>query len=500
MENDLIVQVENLTKVYPGTVAVDGVSLSVKRGEIHAIVGENGAGKSTFIKMLSGAVQPTSGNITFDGERIRDFSPTSAINRGISVIYQEFNLVPEMTIAENVCLGRQFGNKVFTNSRKANEVTRKLLTEWDIALDSKMMVSGLSVAEQQIVEIIKSISHDVKLLIMDEPTATLTIDEVTTLFRLAHQLTAQGVTIIYISHRLDEIFDLCDRVTILRDGKHVATKEVKDTDKNELIQLMVGRAIGHYPTKNLPQEDVILSVRDLSDGQAFDKVSFDLHRGEILGMYALIGAGRTDVALTIFGAKKRKSGHIYVFGEERTIHSPAQAVEWGLGLVPEDRKGQGLVMSMLSSANMTLSSIHRLSTQIFIRKQREKDVVEHYRQKLRMQPHVPAEESRNLSGGTQQKVVLAKMLATNADIILFDEPTRGIDVGAKHEIYELMVQLCDEGKGILMISSELPELLGMADRILVMREGRISGEFTRDTATEEHLLHAAAKSRKEQVS
>jgi ABC-type sugar transport system ATPase subunit len=342
------------------------------------------------------------------------------------------------------------------------------------------------------VEIIKAISQDVKLLIMDEPTASLTLDEVGTLFRLTRQLKERGVTVIYISHRLEEIFELCDRVSVMRDGRHIATREVAETGERELIRLMVGREIGDYPTKEAPRADVVLSVRNLSDGQVFRDVSFDLHQGEILGVYALIGAGRTDVALTLFGAKRRRAGEIRLRGRAIDIHNPSEAVRHGLGLVPEDRKGRGLVLSMRSSENMTLSTIETISSQSFIKRRQEEKLVSKFQEKLRMQAHVPREEARNLSGGTQQKVVLAKLLARDADVILFDEPTRGIDVGAKHEIYELMVQLCREGKGILMISSEMPELLGMSDRILVMREGRLIGEFSREEATEEKLLSLAA--------
>ena len=497
MTSDDLVQFRHLSKVYPGTVAVDDVSFGVRAGEVHAVIGENGAGKSTLIKMLSGAVQPSKGEIYFESEVIADFSPKASIERGISVIYQEFNLVPEMTIAENVFLGREFKSGIFVKISEANYQTRQLLETWNVRLDPRSSVSQLSVAEQQIVEIIKSISQDVKLLIMDEPTASLTLEEVNTLFRLTRQLAARGVTIIYISHRLEEIFEICDRVTVLRDGRHIATKEVANTNRDELIQLMVGRVIGQYPDKEPPTKEAVLSVRDLSDGHVFDGISFDLHRGEILGLYALIGAGRTDVAMTIFGAKKRKMGEIRLHDEVHKIDSPMRAVRLGLGLVPEDRKGQGLVMSMLSSANISLSAIDKLSARTLVRRDQEKKLVSHYQGKLKLQSHVPNEEAQNLSGGTQQKVVLAKMLARDADIILFDEPTRGIDVGAKHEIYELMAQLCAEGKAILMISSEMLELLGMADRILVMRDGRLSGEFSRAEATEEKLLFAAANTASE---
>ncbi len=492
MDPDYILQLKGITKLYPGTLAVDHVDLAIRRGEVHAIVGENGAGKSTLIKMLSGAVAPTSGLIEFDGASFSAFTPEMAIAKGIGVIYQEFNLVPGLSIAANVFLGREFRQGMFINDRQAEQAAQKLIDEWQVNLDSRTPVKSLSIAEQQIVEIIKAISQEVKLLIMDEPTASLTLDEVSTLFRLTRQLKEKGVTVIYISHRLEEIFELCDRVSVMRDGHHVTTLEVADTNEPALIRFMVGREIGDYPKKAPPQTEVLLSVRHLADRHIFSDVSFDLHQGEILGMYALIGAGRTDVALTLFGAKPRRAGEVYLRGQPLHINSPAEAVEHGLGLVPEDRKGQGLILSMRSSQNMTLSAVQTISRQSFIRLDQEETLVKHFQDKLKMQAHVPREEARNLSGGTQQKVVLAKLLARQADVILFDEPTRGIDVGAKHEIYELMVELCREGKAILMISSEMPELLGMADRILVMRQGRLMGEFSRNEATEEKLLSLAA--------
>ncbi|MCO6452018.1 MAG: sugar ABC transporter ATP-binding protein [Caldilineales bacterium] len=492
MTTDTILELKAITKQYPGTLAVDHVDLSVQRGEVHAIVGENGAGKSTLIKMLSGAVSPTSGTIVFEGESYERLDPQQAITLGVAVIYQEFNLVPGLSIAANIFLGRESKRGWFLNDREAEQKAQKLIDEWEVGLDARTLVSDLSIAEQQIVEIIKAISQDVKLLIMDEPTASLTLDEVSTLFDLTRQLRGRGVTVIYISHRLEEIFELCERVTVLRDGHLVVTCDVAETTEPQLIRHMVGRELGDYPAKEPPGDEVLLAVRNLSDGHIFEEVSFDLHKGEILGMYALIGAGRTDVAMTLFGAKRRQAGEVWVQGKSVNISSPANAFDQGLGLVPEDRKGQGLVLLMRSSENMTLSTIQALSNRTFVNRKSEVGVVTRFQQKLKMQEHVPREQARNLSGGTQQKVVVAKVLAGDASIILFDEPTRGIDVGAKHEIYELMVQLCSEGRGILMISSEMPELLGMSDRILVMREGRLVGEFAREEATEEKLLTLAA--------
>jgi ribose transport system ATP-binding protein len=492
MLNEPILQLEDVTKQYPGTLAVDHVNLSVMRGEVHAIVGENGAGKSTLIKMLSGAVIPTAGTIYYEGKAHASFDPEEALDKGIGVIYQEFNLVPGLSIAANIYLGREPRNGIFLIDREAEKEAQALIDQWGVKLNPRAEVKSLSIAEQQIVEIMKAVSQDVRLLIMDEPTASLTLDEVSTLFRITRQLKEKGVTVIYISHRLEEIFEICDRVSVLRDGRYIVTLEVDETDEQQLIRFMVGRELGDYPKKAPPHDNIVLSVRALSDGKMFRDASFDLHQGEILGLYALIGAGRTDLAMTLFGAKRRVTGEVYVHGKPATIRNPSEAVDNGLGLVPEDRKGQGLVLPMISSQNMTLSAIETISVRGFIRQRQEEAMVREFQKKLNIQSHVPEEEARNLSGGTQQKVVLTKLLASNADIVLFDEPTRGIDVGAKHEIYELMVQLCEEGKGILMISSEMPELLGMSDRILVMREGLIVGEFLRDEVTEEELLSLAA--------
>ena len=387
---------------------------------------------------------------------------------------------------------REPRNGIFLNDKQAEKEAQELIDLWQVGLDPKAEVKSLSIAEQQIVEIIKAVSQDVRLLIMDEPTASLTLDEVNTLFRVTQQLKERGVTIIYISHRLEEIFEICDSVSVLRDGRYIITLDVAETNEQQLIRYMVGRELGDYPKKDPPHENILLSVRDLSDGKMFRDASFDLFQGEILGLYALIGAGRTDLALTLFGAKHRESGEVLLHGKAVNIRNPSDAVDNGLGLVPEDRKGQGLVLPMISSQNMTLSAIEDISVRGFIRRSQEEAMVTEFQEKLHIQSHVPQEVARNLSGGTQQKVVLTKLLASNAEIVLFDEPTRGIDVGAKHEIYELMVQLCKEGKGILMISSEMPELLGMSDRILVMREGLIVGEFNRDEVTEEELLSLAA--------
>ncbi len=382
---------------------------------------------------------------------------------------------------------------MFISDRDAEQKAQKLIDEWDVGLDARTLVMDLSIAEQQIVEIIKAISQDVKLLIMDEPTASLTLDEVSTLFELDATTPGQGRhdhLHFTPTGRDFRIVRACDGVARRPSGGDPGGGRYHRT---AIDQLHGGPRIGRLsPTKEPPSDEVLLAVRNLSDGHIFEGVSFDLHKGEILGMYALIGAGRTDVALTLFGAKRRQAGEVWVHGQPVNISNPANAFDKGLGLVPEDRKGQGLILLMRSSENMTLSTIHTLSNQSFISRNAEADVVRHFQDKLKMQEHVPREEARNLSGGTQQKVVVAKVLAGDADIILFDEPTRGIDVGAKHEIYELMVQLCSEGRGILMISSEMPELLGMSDRILVMREGRLVGEFTRAEATEEKLLTLAA--------
>ncbi len=491
-----LLELKNLTKHYPGTTAVNDVSLEVLSGEIHAIVGENGAGKSTLIKMIAGAVAPSSGGIKFNGKMVESYTPIAALKRGVTVIYQELNLVPDMSIAENIFLGREQRHGLFTRPRTNTREAQKLIDQWDIALRADMLVNQLSIAERQLVEIIKAISQDARLIIMDEPTASLTFNEVDTLFKLTKLMVERGVTFIYISHRLEEVFKLCDRVTVMRDGALVQTLNVAETNKDQLIRLMVGRTIGYYPEKKTPpSEHVALSVKGLSDGLVFSDVSFELRRGEIVGMYALIGAGRTDVALTLFGVKPRRAGKVVVNGRTVQPRTPTEAFAAGIGLVPEDRKGQGLVMQMLTKHNVTVSVLPFLSRLGFYNSKSEATVVNTYQQKLQLKPHTISTEVSNLSGGNQQKVVLAKILSRNADVIILDEPTRGIDVGAKHEIYELMIALCDEGKAVLMISSELPEILGMSDRVLVMREGALIANVPRSEATEEVLLTLAAKTK-----
>ncbi len=484
----------NIVKTFPGVKALEDVSLTVGRGEVHALLGENGAGKSTLMKILAGAQPMDSGQILIDGKPVHIDSPHKAMELGISIIYQEFNLVPYLSAGENIYLGREPRAAIpgfvdfKTLFRQAQEVIDKL----GVRVDARAPVNTLSVAQQQMVEIAKATSKRSKIIVMDEPSATLTDHELQSLFNLMRQLRSEGVSIVYISHRLEEVFEVCDRATIMRDGKWVATRDVSSLDRDEIIKLMVGRelkdAIPKVPANlGMPA----LKVTGLTRGKALKNVSFEVRQGEVLGFAGLVGAGRTETARAIFGADPIDSGSIEVFGKPVTIRSPQDAIRHGIGLVTEDRKQQGLVLGMAVRENNTLAGLDKVSTGGFIRFSTERTVAEKYRGDLSIKTPSIEQTVQNLSGGNQQKVVLAKWLFTGSKILIFDEPTRGIDVGAKSEIYKLMNQLAADGVAIIMISSELPEVMGMSDRILVMHEGRITGELSRADATQEKIMHLA---------
>jgi ribose transport system ATP-binding protein len=469
-QDDIILELKNITKIYPGVRALDDVSISLKRGEVHALVGENGAGKSTLIKIITGAIHPTYGSIIYKGKTYKHFSPIEAISLGISVIYQEFNLIPYLTVAENIFYGREIMKGMVVDKRETISKTQALLNNFGININPKARVKDLGVAHQQIIEIIKAISRNIDVLIMDEPTAPLTKKETEVMFNLVRQLKEKGVTIIYISHRLEEVSEICDRVTVLRDGKYIATRHVSEINRKELISMMVGRKLGEsYPEKGYCPEENVLEVRNLSTDK-LQNISFELKKGEILGFGGLVGAGRTELARAIFAADKKKTGEIYLEGRIINPRSPKDAIRLGIGLVPEDRKQQGVLLKMSVKANISYSCLDKLSKFIFIKKSKENKMVEEITSELRIKTPSLDQKTVNLSGGNQQKVVLAKCIATKSKILIFDEPTRGIDVGTKQEIYNLMKNLAESGKGIIMISSEMPELLGMSDRIIVMRE------------------------------
>jgi len=494
MEEHTILEFRNITKKFPGTVALDDVSIEFRQGEVHALVGENGAGKSTLIKTCSGAIAPTQGEIYISGKRFERLDPLMSQENGIAVIYQEFNLVNELSVAENVYLGTPIRRGIVPDFKAMEKKTGEILERFEIKLDPKKLVENLSIGYQQMVEITKAVSKNTQILIMDEPTAPLTTAEVDTLMNVIRQLKAEGVTIVYISHRLEEIFNISDRVSVLRDGKLIKTMDTKDTDREELIRLMVGRTLNEtFPDReNVETDEVLLETKGLT-GNGVKNISIQVKRGEILALAGIMGAGRTELVQMLFGMVKLESGEIYFKNQKIAPKSPAQAAQLGIALVPEDRKQQGVILEMSIASNITLAQIRELSRFTVIDKRKEKQMAEKYQNELRIKTPSLAYEVNSLSGGNQQKVVIAKWLATSPELIILDEPTRGIDVGAKQEIYNLMNELIRNGKTIIMITSEMEELLGMADRIVVLCEGVMTAVMDRQEFNKETILHYASK-------
>lgn len=493
---------QNVSKSFPGVQALDNVSLHVHAGEILGLIGQNGAGKSTLMKILSGVYPIDEGAIYLEGKPVQIHNPHHAQQLGVSIIFQELNLMANLSVMENIFVGREPGPPFLYSRSAAQAAAQKILDRLKVSIRPTSKVRSLSVAEQQMVEIAKAISREVKVIIMDEPTSSLSESEVQTLFGVIHELQQQGIGVIFISHRLEEVLHICDRVTVLRDGRHVGDADIADVTKNDLIRMMVGRSLETYfheeeAIDEGKSQDVILEVRNVSRrGNALDpdievlkNVSFQLRRGEILGLAGLVGAGRTEVVRAIFGADKRNAGEILLEGKPVRIGAPSDAIALGIGLLPEDRKGQGLILAQALRTNMTLASLGLITRLGFVRGGDEKREVDEYIRRLHIR--TPSQEQRvmNLSGGNQQKVVISKWLMVKPKILIMDEPTRGIDVGAKSEIYELMRLLVQGGISIIMISSEFPELLAMCDRIVCMTEGHVTGELDRKDATLETLMH-----------
>jgi ribose transport system ATP-binding protein len=471
---------------------MDRVSIGFCPGEIHALVGENGAGKSTLIKCISGCEEPSDGDIVFAGESFKNLTPIKAIEKGIGAVYQEFNLVPFLTVAENIFYGREKTKGLFLDHETMNRETKAILEELGVSIDPKTRVKDLTVAYQQMVEIAKTVSRDVKFLILDEPSAPLTGPEIEAMFAVVRRLKTKGVTVLYISHRLEEIFEISDRVSVMRDGQHIATLNTSDTNQNELIKLMVGRELTEtYPPGEHAVGEPVLEVKNLYN-YYIKNISFMLKKGEILGLGGLMGAGRTETVRAIYGADLLTSGGIFINGKQVRIRNPKEAIKYGIGLIPEDRKRHGVLLKLPVKDNISFACLPALSKHQWINMKKESRVVEEEISNLRIKTPTQFQLVKNLSGGNQQKVVLAKWLATRCDVLIFDEPTRGIDVGAKQEIYKLMRSLAEEGKSIIMISSEMPELLGMSDRIIVMYEGRVVGEIDKKEATQDRVLAMAS--------
>ncbi len=485
-----ILRMQGIAKSFPGVKALDDVSFEVQAGEVHALMGENGAGKSTLMKILAGAYQADGGQIYLDGEVVTIHSPQEATKLRIEIIYQEFNLVPQLTIAENIFLGRERRGAVpgWLDRKTMQDEAQRLMDGLGANIDIRTRVSKLSVAMQQMVEIAKATSRKSRILVMDEPSATLTEHELENLYRLIRQLKEEGVSVIYISHRMDEVFSICDRITVLRDGKTVGTKLTSEVTPDELIKMMVGRTLeDNFPKVVAEVGDTVLEVEHLSRKSDIHDVSFKVKAGEVVALAGLVGSGRTEIARCIFGADPYDSGKISFGGKPLLAHGPGGAIKAGIGLVTEDRKGQGLILDLTVRENTTLAALPSLSKLGFVEKGRERTVTQEYIKSLDIRTPSGEQRVKNLSGGNQQKVVLSKWLLTQSKLLILDEPTRGIDVGAKVEIYQLMNRLTAQGIGILMISSELPEVLGMADRVLVMREGRMVGELSRGEATQERI-------------
>ncbi|GMU91173.1 MAG: ribose import ATP-binding protein RbsA 2 [Candidatus Hydrogenedentota bacterium] len=492
--SEFVLEMRKIVKRYPGVVAVHNAQFDLRPGEVHCLVGENGAGKSTLMKILSGAVPLDSGEILLSGEPVTIHSPHHAQELGVSMIYQEFNLSPYLSVAENIFLGREprLGRSPFINWSKMYREARAILGRIRVNLDVRKPVNECSVAQQQMVEIAKALSFNSKIIVMDEPSATLTEHELKALFALIRDLKHQGIGMVYISHRLEEIFEIGDRVTVMRDGEYIATKPVSEVTREDLIRMMVGRELTHeFPKEIFERGKERLRVEGLTRNGVFRDVNFSLHEGEIVGLTGLVGAGRTEVARAVFGADPIDGGRIFLDGRPITVRSPQDAIRQGIGLLTEDRKNQGLILDMTVRENTTLANLRSLVNLLFVSRARERAVTDRYVRELQIKTPSIEQNAQNLSGGNQQKVVLAKWLFTESKVLIFDEPTRGIDVGAKVEIYKLMNELVRKGVCILMISSELPEVLGMCDRILVMHEGRVAGELPRAEATQERVMQLA---------
>jgi ABC-type sugar transport system ATPase subunit len=487
---------EGIYKAFPGVQALDNVDFEVYPGEILGLVGENGAGKSTLVKIVSGVYSLDDGAIWLNGDQVEPRTPQEAQELGISTIYQELALVPHLTVGENVFLNREprrIPALGMVDFRKMNQMAEEILHDLGADISGSTVVRELPVATQQMVEIAKAVSQNASLILMDEPTSALSSKEVDALFAMMRRLKEKGVPVVFISHRLEEILDVVDRIVVMRDGRRVGVLSVEEATEEEIIRHMVGRDVALFPKEEAEVSSPVLEVRNLS-GDGIRDVSFTVRKGEIVGMAGLVGAGRTDVARLICGVDRRSSGEIWVDGVQRKIHSPADAVEYGIGWVPEDRKQHGLLLSMDVKQNTTMPILKRISNRLgVIQVKKEREITAHYVDALSIATPSISQIVNNLSGGNQQKVVLAKWLSSEPKILIMDEPTRGIDVGAKAEVHALMSRLAQQGIGILMISSEMKEIIGMSDRVVVMCQGRVTGEFERGKMTQEEIMTAATQ-------
>ncbi len=497
-----IVEMKGITKRFPGVLALNDVKLNLRAGTVHSLMGENGAGKSTLMKILAGVYTLDEGQILIDGKPVTILDPRSGLDNGIAMIHQELSFIPELSAAENIYLGRELrGFAGMVSKKKMAEEAQKVFDRWSIKIDANAPMRDLSVAQAQMVEIAKAIAFDARIIIMDEPTSAITEREVAALHKIIGQLRESGTAIIYITHKMDEVFAISDEITVFRDGTWVATENAKDMTRDSLISLMVGRELTTlFPKSEAKIGEVILEVENLSRGRLVKDVSFSIRRGEILGFAGLMGSGRTEVLETIFGIYAAESGSIKVKGKEVKIREPHQAIAAGIGLLTEDRKKTGIMGVLSVRDNMSVASLSKYTLGGILRKPLIEKQCEEQRQALSLKTPSLNQQIQNLSGGNQQKVLLSRWLLTDPDILIIDEPTRGIDVGAKSEIHRLMSELAKQGKAIIMVSSEMPEILGMSDRVVVMCEGRLVGEVSRKEATQERIMELATQFSDEAVA
>ncbi len=490
MANELVMS--NITKIYPGVVALDNVSISFNKGEVHALIGENGAGKSTLINVLSGVILPDGGTIEINGKTVTGFQPSQAIAEGIAVVHQELMQFSSLTVADNICMTDKTKGKLFVDEKSKYKKAKELLETFHSDIDPDMLVRDLSMANRQVVEIVKAINQNAQVVVMDEPTAAITVQEQERLYNIVRELKQEGKIVIYISHRLEELFGICDRTTVLRDGKMIGTWNLDELDVQKMISLMVGRDIGNiYMEKPPCSDEVVLKAEHLS-GNGVKDISFELHKGEILGFAGLVGAGRTELMELLFGAKPMTSGEIYLHGERVHIGNPTEAIEKKLGFITEERKQTGLFLRKSIVWNITIITAKKFSKYFMMSEKAQYAEAERFREELRIKTSgldVPVSE---LSGGNQQKVVLAKVLSADSDIIIFDEPTRGVDMGARSEIYGLMIELTKQGKSILMVTSDMEELINMSERIVVLHEGEKMGELDKPDFTQNRIMELAS--------
>lgn len=493
VENNIALEMKNISKRFVGVYALNKMNLQLIKGEVHALLGENGAGKSTLIKILGGIYIADEGQFYINGKETKINSIYDARNNGISIIHQEIALVPHISIAENIFLGREpvtkFGLK---DIKKMNEEATKMAMALGLNIDVRQEVFSLSIAQKQMVEIIKAVSFQSNIIVMDEPTSSISDKEVEMLFKIIQRLKSQGVSIIYISHKLDELFAMTDRVTILRDGKYIATKVIKETNKEELIKLMVGRDLEEYYTHTERQlQETMFEVKKLNKKGVFKNISFQVRKGEIVGFSGLVGAGRTEIMKAIFGIDKLDSGDIYLEGKQIKIKNVKDAIDYGIALIPEDRKKEGLILKNTVGFNITVTVQDKFKKFIMINKMKRDGIIDKYIKALSIKTPTTEQLAFNLSGGNQQKIVLAKWLATDPKVLILDEPTRGVDVGAKSEIYTIIDKLARGGMAVIIISSELPEILNTCDRVYVVSQGEITGEISRDEFSQEKIMHYA---------